>query len=494
MSIFEAEQGRKRRRNNLGMATPVVGGEEEEATTDQFSKLPDELAVGILSRSATTMNEAARCSSLLGKRWRNMWQLIDSAVLDFNKSDDDDRRSEPQRRRFVDRVDQAIGLIRQSKTRLDELKIVFKFTEMEEAGWRWIQFGLGEGVKRLTLLSLLRPGWEARDAIPVPLFTPEFVAKQDLSRLEVLEFQGVSMIPGGTLDHVLSRCHSLQHLSLNNCSFHDEDTVIRICRPNNDSLQTLTFWCPEEEFHNVTRIEIVSAPGLRSLKVGGGPVVRRVEFGDDIPQLREFEYCRHIQFAADGDDPCYFPWSRSESNKFAPRLQFLKYDLTTDNFKPLSARAPEWLRFEKLTVLDLSIYIDFAGTSMLECTALLRAAPMLRQLFISFIHLCYYNKWEDPEQELPTWKHHSLQVLQLHGVHPSDWQVVDCRKPQMELAAYIIMASLSLKQVLIDTKNLRSTAPREPLQVDAHISEAKMELEARLSSHTTTSQIHFTYL
>ncbi|CAL1402219.1 unnamed protein product [Linum trigynum] len=480
MSICEAEQGRKRRRNNFGMATPLVGGGEEEATTDQFSKLPDELAVGILSRSATTMNEAARYSILLGKRWRNMWQLIDSAVLDFKKSDDD-RRSESQRRGFVDRVDQAIGLIRQSKTRLDELKIVFKFTEMEEAGWRWIQFGMGEGVKRLTLLSLLRPGWEARDAIPVPLFTPEFVAKQDLSRLEVLEFQDVSKIPGGTLDHVLSRCHSLQHLALNNCSFHDEDTVIRICRPNNDNLQRLTFWCPKEEFHNVTRIEIFSAPGFRSLKVGGGPVVPRVEFGD-------------IQFAADGDEHCYFPWSRSESNKFAPRLQFLKYDLTTDNFKPLSVRAPEWLRFEKLTVLDLSIYIDIAGTSMLECTALLRAAPMLRQLFISFIHLYYYNKWEDPEQELPTWKHHSLQVLQLHGVHPSDWQVVDCRKPQMELAAYIIMASPSLKQVLIDTKNLRSTAPREPLQVDAHISEAKMELEARLSSHTTTSQIHFTYL
>ncbi|CAL1389464.1 unnamed protein product [Linum trigynum] len=485
MMMLDEEQ-RKRRKNNLGMVTSVA---------DQFAKLPDELAVKILSRSATTLNEAARCSSLLGKLWRYMWQLIDCAVLDFEKLDGD--VTPEAQRRFVNQVDQAISLLEQSKTRLDGLRIGFKLLNMEEAGWRWIRFGLTARVKRLTLLSYFSRIWcpHGRNEIPVPLFTPEFLHTQDLSRLEVLEFQGVSEIPRGTLDHLFSHCPSLQHLSLDNCTFHDKDTVLRVCCPNNRKFQRLTFNFPEFD-HNISRIEVLSAPGLHSLEVRGAEYIPWFEFGDDIAQLQELRFCNQGLCGLLQD--CYFPWSRSQFNKFAPRLQLFKYDLVTYNFDPASNRCPDWLQFEKLTVLDLTIYIYHTrGSSMLEVTALLRAAPLLRQLSISFLHAFGYTIWKDRAEEsaaAATWKHHSLQLLQLHGVHPSNKkQFLDPRKPQMQLAAYIILNSPSLNQVLVDTRNLGSTTPREPHEVDALVSGARMELESRLHSHTATSQICFTY-
>ncbi|CAI0440166.1 unnamed protein product [Linum tenue] len=451
----------RRRRRNLGMATSVVAA-GEPSSPDQFAKLPNELAVEILSRSAMTLNEAARYS-LLGKRWRHLWQSIDGGVLDFNQKSNDEQQgndrnriSHEERRRFADRVDQAISRI--TATTLDGLRIGFNLLEMEEEARRWIQFGFAARVKQLTLSSyFVQKSGEAHLGVSGSLFlAPEFLRRQDLGRLEVLEFQGVAKIPQGALDHIFSNCPNLQRLSLTNCIFHEEGTVVRVCSPK---LQRLTFHFPQP-LHFLARIVLVSAPGLHTLEVGGGPWLPMIEFGDDIPLLRELCcYNRGLLI----EQRCYFPWSRSQFDKFAPRLQFLNN-----------------------------------ASSLLHCTGLLRAAPMLSRFSMSFLPAGCHRFREHRGQsahELSTWKHHSLQELHFHGVHPlakKEQQVFDPHVLQLELAAYIIINSPSLNQVFIDTTNLISDS-REPHEVDADILRARMQLETHLHSHTATSQIHFTY-
>ncbi|CAL1395872.1 unnamed protein product [Linum trigynum] len=470
------------------MGTSVV------EAADQFAKLPEELAVEILSRSAITLNEAVRCSSLLGKRWRYMWQLIDSPVLDFDKSDDD--VTPESQRRFVDRVDQAISWVQQSRTRLDGLKIGFKLYHMQEAGWRWIEFGFAERVKRLTLLSYFTHSWrdDLNGGIPVPLFTPDFLRTQNLSRLEVLEFQRLAAIPQGTLEHIFYYCPSLQRFSLTDCTFHGDDTVVRVYCPNNNNLQKLTFWFPIPD-HGCRSIDLFSAPGLHSLEVRTVSAEPAVLFPGDLPQLQELQLC---YYGIGHTHQCFIPWSPTEFKLFAPRLQFLKYNMTTYQLPNQPLHVPEWLLFEKLTVLDLSIHICTPVKFMLQCTILLRAAPMLRRLSMTFENMMTLRGriWEDrAEEEFPTWwKHRSLQVLQLHGVHPSDEGCPpDPRKLQMGVAACIIMASPLLNEVLVDTRNLKTNASREQQRVDALISEARIELETRLECHASTSQIRFIY-
>ncbi|CAL1385958.1 unnamed protein product [Linum trigynum] len=442
---------RRRRRNNLGMATSVVAA-GEPSSPDQFAKLPDELAVEILSRSTMTLNEAARYS-LLGKRWRHLWQSIDGGVLDFNQKSNDEQQgndrnhiSHEERRRFADWVDQAISRI--TATTLDGLRIGFNLFEMEEEARRWIQFGFAARVKQLTLSCyFVHQSGEAHLGVSGSLFlAPEFLRRQDLGRLEVLEFQGVAKIPQGALDHIFSNCPNLQRLSLTNCIFHEEGTVVRVCSPK---LQRLTFHFPQY-FHFLARIVLLSAPGLHTLEVGGGPWLPTMEFGDDIPLLRELCcYNRGLLI----EQRCYFPWSRSQFDKFAPRLQILKYELSSLCFPPLRPyHLQEWVLFEKLTVLDLRMYMDNNASSLLHCTGLLRAAPMLRRFSMSFLPAGCHRFREHRGQsahELSTWKHHSLQELHLHGVHPlakKEQQVFDPHLLQLELAAYIIINSPSLNQ------------------------------------------------
>ncbi|CAI0418448.1 unnamed protein product, partial [Linum tenue] len=504
-----------KRKKRSHLETSVVAGHggdgtssSGDATIDPFTKLPDELAVEILSRLGT-MNQVAKCSSLVCRRWRNLWRSIDGGVLDFSSYDDDhDRRplrkgayTEPEQQlRFANRVDQAVSSILLhhccKNLDLDAFIIGFDLYELEEEAWRWVEFGLGKRVKQLSLLNFF--SWHLRNWVSLPQLTPEFLGKQDLSRLQVLELEGVSKIPRGALDHIFSNCSSLQRLVLRDCRFlcPEGELVIRVCCPGNN-LQSLTLEYGET-LYNVTKIELVSAPGLQSFRFVGRINPKVVEFVGELPQLRE------ARFGGRGicGPPHYLPWSRSQFSKFAPQLERLEIDLGICHFIPHLAPPPEWLMFENLTVLDLFIYSElFSPKSFLDATVLLRAAPLLHRLSIWFIRVARplgQWKWRDLAA-VSTWKHHSLEVLHLHGVHPGeDSHVVggSARKIQLELAAYIIMNAPSLNRVLIDTRPHQQKDEGEsrlPHQVDADVSGARMELETHLQSHSASPHIHFTY-
>ncbi|CAI0457976.1 unnamed protein product [Linum tenue] len=385
-----------------GIAKPPRRSDSE----DLFRRLPDEIVLDILSRLGT-VNETARCGSL-GKRWRGICRLIDGGVLDFDKSLDLLRSTIPKtptleiskeaQLRFANAVNQALSWHR-SET-LDALRIAFDLYGLGEEAWKWIEFGLKKRVKELRLLSCFSYSGDHR--IPLPLLTPEFLGTQDLSRLEVLELEGLSIITQETVDYIFSHCHSLKRWVLRNSCFRGE--VVRVS--NVEKLQYLEF----TRLYFARRIELMSAPNLHTVKFTGNATIC---FGDQLPQLLEASFCGALK-ASDYS----LPWPPSQFCRYAPRLERLTLELRMSNFFNASRGRLDWLTFENLRVLDLVMYSS--SSSFLACTMPLRAAPMLRELSIWFSIPDYLKKaWEPSDLSAGStwWEHHSLEVLKLYGVH-----------------------------------------------------------------------------
>ncbi|CAI0457898.1 unnamed protein product, partial [Linum tenue] len=279
-----------------GIAKPPRRSDSE----DLFRRLPDEIVLDILSRLGT-VNETARCGSL-GKRWRGICRLIDGGVLDFDKSLDLLRSTIPKtptleiskeaQLRFANAVNQALSWHR-SET-LDALRIAFDLYGLGEEAWKWIEFGLKKRVKELRLLSCFSYSGDHR--IPLPLLTPEFLGTQDLSRLEVLELEGLSIITQETVDYIFSHCHSLKRWVLRNSCFRGE--VVRVS--NVEKLQYLEF----TRLYFARRIELMSAPNLHTVKFTGNATIC---FGDQLPQLLEASFCGALK-ASDYS----LPWPPSQ--------------------------------------------------------------------------------------------------------------------------------------------------------------------------------------
>ncbi|CAL1375828.1 unnamed protein product [Linum trigynum] len=449
-------------------------------------ELPDELVLKIISHLGT-VNEIVRCSSLLSKRWRNTWRSIGGGVLEFHKSDELRCTNCKEQYRFANLIDQALTSLA-DRQNLDGLRIGFNLCGMTEEAWRWVEFGLTKRAKELTLMSYCY-NWAT-----FPLFTPEFLAGHDLSRLQILEFKGIAKIDPAAIAYILSRnCPSLRRFALRDCRFSGGETVvIRVCSSNNLEMLSLEF---KGQDCNV-RIELSSAPSLRTFKFHGASA-SHVEFGNHLPRLREAWFGG--QWILDASFCRYLPLSSFQFHMFAPRLDRLGLELGINN---LRLPPPEWLLFEKLRVLDLFIHIDrCALENLFASTDLLMAAPVLHQLSIHFINGFDSVQWESENSSAPessTWKHHSLEVLQLHGVHRLCASYVTPCRIQLELAAYIITNTPSLNQVLIDTRDQclisSSVAEYRDLdQVEGDICEAKMEMETQLQGRSASSKIHFTY-
>ncbi|CAL1375824.1 unnamed protein product [Linum trigynum] len=480
---------------DLGKATSGADGDKQIAGSQQ-RELLDELVAEILSRMGT-LNEAVRCSSLVCSRWRNTWRSICGGVLDFDEFNEalirrrhDGAADDEEKNRFANRVDQALSCLVHHQN-LDALRIGSDLLEMDRVG-RWLEFGLAKRVKQLSLWFYY---FFSSHSLGLTFFTPEFLAKHDLRRLESLELYGVSSISQRAVDHILSEsnCPSLRCFLLNSCVFqkiNGGDAVLRLGSSN--VLQRLEF----NELANVARVELISAPRLLDCWLRGFSL-SQVEFGDGIPQLRDAVLCCR--------QGLLLQWpSRDQFDKIAPRLRNLSIEVVGSDLLPNPAPPPEWLVFKKLTTLGLFVHVKRAPPSFLECTLLLRAAPVLHKLAIWFGDLDGegeprgWEGWDSDAARSSTWKHHSLRVLELHGVHPRCGAVDYVRKSELELAANIIMNSPSLSRVVIDTRRREWLHGFRGLIRFSHTTEAlrgeiKMELETQLQGCSATSRIHFTY-
>ncbi|CAL1376094.1 unnamed protein product [Linum trigynum] len=464
--------------------TSAARRRSKRGAIDLLGKLPDQLAVEILSRVGMTLKEAARCS-ILSKGWRNIWQYINDGALEFD-GDKLRKTTINERRQFANGVDQALS---SHQACLSALRIKLNMLGMDEQAWRWIQLGLAKRVKRLTLeYSCFPCSPNKRLGVSLPLFNPAFLIKQDLTRLEALELEGLSEIPKGTLEHIFSdHCPALKRFALHNSYFgyHGSTTTTTTTKAvisiRCSSIQSLSFRFPHGAY-DLSRIELISAPHLRYFELNAEIETLTVSFGGDenLPRLLELRLSGS--------------WLRTAKPRYLLPSQHSRLVLQANDFLPRLVLPRQW---QPSTIIALDLHIPAVNglPSWLDCAIVLRAAPKLRHLCIWFENTFGPKQWERRGGLLSTWKHHSLQALHLYGVHPGDMEGrVDPRALQLELAAHIIMNSPSLTHVLIDTESVPNRSYRLPQQAELDCLYAKYELEAQLlHPDYSASHIHFTY-
>uniref|UniRef100_A0A5B7A4A0 F-box domain-containing protein n=1 Tax=Davidia involucrata TaxID=16924 RepID=A0A5B7A4A0_DAVIN len=125
------------------------GNETNKFMEDRISQMPDEILVSILS--LLTMKEAA-WTSILSRRWKNMWTFITSSLeFDWSAVVLKLELLDVARKNFVRWVNRVLeshqALI------INEFRVGFDLDGINSKCDidRWINFALGKGVKRLEL-------------------------------------------------------------------------------------------------------------------------------------------------------------------------------------------------------------------------------------------------------------------------------------------------------------------------------------------------------
>jgi hypothetical protein len=178
---------------------------------DEFSKLPDEIVVSIVS--LMKLEEAAR-TSVLSRRWRYLWTFT-TGSLDFDNSFFGRRVEnsyQEERNRFVRWVNGVLRLHR--GLTINEFKVCFSLNEkhFKLDIENWISFSLRKKVKRLILDLASRKPFNF-SVVRQYTLTAQFLCNYHLDSLTTLYLSCVQ-VTGEVVEYVLSNCPFLEVLSV----------------------------------------------------------------------------------------------------------------------------------------------------------------------------------------------------------------------------------------------------------------------------------------
>ncbi|GER43030.1 F-box/RNI-like/FBD-like domains-containing protein [Striga asiatica] len=239
------------------------GEEQNMASMDKLSSLPDEAICHILSFLPTKLSMA---TSVLGKRWRFLW----AHVLSLHFSEDDFREEGTQASDIIHRV-----ILQHKAKRMDTLALCnFKCNEYQLE--TWIMTAIERGIQNLYLKL-------DSDIIPRSLFNCKTIVdlKLDNNRAPLSAMDNVSLPSlkklyvynvvcenDDALPRFLAGCPSLEELNMTFTFVdeHDYDYVgcINISSP---TIKTLMLDIDRSSGFNIEYRIIINAPALRYLQV-----------------------------------------------------------------------------------------------------------------------------------------------------------------------------------------------------------------------------------
>ncbi|KAM7484763.1 hypothetical protein LguiA_000772 [Lonicera macranthoides] len=396
---------------------------------DWISPLPDDILVIILS--LLTMKEAAR-TSILARRWRNLWTLITSSlefdasnVLFFIKNRGQGALLEPYRLKYVKWVNQVLTLHKGAT--LDAFKVHFDIDLSFKSDIdNWIKFAIQKRVRRLKVdLEATRLKTEGCFLNQLPKcysFPTECLCNPNINLLTSLTLNYID-VTGENIEYFLSNCPFLEFLRVSSS-------------PGLVHLKVFGMSL------KLKYLDIVHCQNLESLEISAGNLAFFTYCGPKaklrfrtVPKLTDVtfggRYCGYI------------------SNKFNRRSFFSQVETLGLHFRldaPVFFTNPN-LRNVKQLELRFNITDRF---TLLSCTSLIEACPLLHKftLLFTWIGPPAARKLRKRRSELPL---KCLKEVVLGGFRGG---IAD-----VEIAKYLFRNAVSLEKIRIDTRGRNLVNP-----------------------------------
>ncbi|KAM6565017.1 hypothetical protein CsatB_025015 [Cannabis sativa] len=415
---------------------------------DLISKLPDDILVLVLN--FLSLRDSAR-TSLLSRRWKNLWTLISGTLeFDASKTMEDMRwlRKERsfERPRYANWVNRVMGKHRSLK--LEELKICFDLDNSYCLDInKWVEFAAVKEVKKLDLGFPGRWGGMLRNPYCLhisvlcnniwgKLRSDAFCSLTDLN----LSFVDVN---DDVVEYFLDKCHNL----------------VNLCIKGSNSL--IKVEVSECEGFNLKSLKILECPLIKVVKIS---TPNLVSFGYDGPLIdMPFNKVPNLSEVYFGGNNTISLANRSkELFGYFSMLKILKLDMSSSvyNFnhvaRAFDTQVPELSNLEQL---ELSI-MAYCDQCIIWPCLMIKAAPLLHRFSMKMMFKCTDQDLYDRDDQLllnedqirklreaVLFTHQSVKEVELYGFS-------DHRNIHMaELWLRLVDIAVSLEKVTIDVRH-----------------------------------------